>query len=115
MHNLAVMSADTANGKPDLASAAKWFGAAANHGLPDSQFNFAVLNERGLGVRGHTSTEMGEAAEPAPPGKDLAHEHRGVPALVRITRGGYSAGAAAISSSNCSVRRVRASPAAWKS
>jgi localization factor PodJL len=50
MHNLAVMSADTANGKPDLARAAKWFGAAAQHGLPDSQYNFAVLNERGLGI-----------------------------------------------------------------
>ena len=37
-------------GSPDYATAAKWFGAAAEHGLADSQFNLAVLYENGLGV-----------------------------------------------------------------
>jgi localization factor PodJL len=48
-------AADSTNGKPDMARAAKWFAAAAAHGLPDSQFNYGVLNERGIGVTRNVS------------------------------------------------------------
>lgn len=50
MHNLAVLIAEGAAGKPDYASAAQWFRAAAEHGVRDSQYNFAILNARGLGT-----------------------------------------------------------------
>jgi len=35
----------------DLVVAAQWFTRAANLGLADSQFNLAVLYERGMGVQ----------------------------------------------------------------
>jgi localization factor PodJL len=50
MHNLAVLYAEGAEGKPDYASAAQWFRKAAEHGVPDSQYNLGVLTARGLGA-----------------------------------------------------------------
>jgi localization factor PodJL len=49
MHNLAVLKTD-AGGRQDYGLAASWFRKAAERGLKDSQFNLAVLHERGLGV-----------------------------------------------------------------
>jgi localization factor PodJL len=49
MHNLAVLRID-ASSRRDYAQAASWFRKAAERGLKDSQFNLAVLHERGLGV-----------------------------------------------------------------
>lgn len=46
MHNLAVSYA----GRRNMAEAARWFAKAAALGLSDSQFNLAVLYERGEGV-----------------------------------------------------------------
>jgi len=50
MHNLAVLYAEGAEGKPDYASAAQWFRKAAEHGVADSQYNLGVLAARGLGT-----------------------------------------------------------------
>jgi localization factor PodJL len=50
MHNLAVLYAEGAAGKPDLEHAARLFRQAAEHGVRDSQFNLAILHARGLGV-----------------------------------------------------------------
>ena len=49
-HNLAVMNAEPADGKPDYVEAAKWFREAGEMGVRDSQFNLAILYARGLGV-----------------------------------------------------------------
>jgi Sel1 repeat len=46
MHNLAVYYA----ANKEMADSARWFAKAAGLGLPDSQFNLAVLYERGDGV-----------------------------------------------------------------
>jgi localization factor PodJL len=46
MHNLAVAYAS----RKDMTNAARWFAKAAALGLSDSQFNLAVLYERGDGV-----------------------------------------------------------------
>jgi hypothetical protein len=46
MHNLAVYYA----ARKDMADSARWFAKAAGLGLPDSQFNLAILYERGDGV-----------------------------------------------------------------
>ena len=51
MHNLAVAFAEGTAEPKDPAQAAMWFGRAANLGLADSQFNLAVLYERGMGVQ----------------------------------------------------------------
>ncbi|MBI4723822.1 MAG: SEL1-like repeat protein, partial [Rhodomicrobium sp.] len=49
MHNLGVLL--TARGTPeDYKEAALWFGRAASSGLTDSQYNLALLYERGLGL-----------------------------------------------------------------
>lgn len=48
MHNLGVLLAGEKN--PDYARAAHWFAVAAEYGLKDSQYNMAILYERGLGV-----------------------------------------------------------------
>jgi localization factor PodJL len=48
MHNLGVLAAE--GGKPNYTSAALWFGKAAEYGIRDSQYNFAVLLARGLGL-----------------------------------------------------------------
>jgi localization factor PodJL len=50
MHNLAVLYAEGAEGKPDYANAAQWFRKAAEHGVADSQYNLGVLAARGLGT-----------------------------------------------------------------
>src|SRR4029078_10217262 len=50
MHNLAVLYAEGAEGKPDFANAAQWFRKAAEHGVADSQYNLGVLAARGLGT-----------------------------------------------------------------
>jgi localization factor PodJL len=50
MHNLAVLYAEGADGKPDYAAAAQWFTKAAQHGVADSQYNLGVLAARGLGM-----------------------------------------------------------------
>jgi localization factor PodJL len=50
MHNLAVMLAEGAGGKPDYAAAAVWFRKAADLGVRDSQYNLAILYARGMGV-----------------------------------------------------------------
>jgi localization factor PodJL len=50
MHNLAVIYAEGAEGKPDYASAAQWFRKAAEYGVADSQYNLGVLAARGLGT-----------------------------------------------------------------
>jgi localization factor PodJL len=51
MHNLAVLAADGGDsGRPDYATAAHWFKRAAEFGVRDSQYNYAVLLARGLGV-----------------------------------------------------------------
>ena len=55
MHNLAVIYAEGADGKPDLASAAQWFRKAAEHGVADSQYNLGVLAARGLGTEQNLS------------------------------------------------------------
>ncbi|HEY1878227.1 MAG TPA: tetratricopeptide repeat protein, partial [Rhizomicrobium sp.] len=46
MHNLAVNYA----ARKDMADSARWFAKAAGLGLRDSQFNLAILYERGDGV-----------------------------------------------------------------
>ncbi len=51
MHNAAVIAAGSEMGEPDYERAKKWFSLAASHGLKDSEFNLAVLIERGLGVK----------------------------------------------------------------
>jgi localization factor PodJL len=52
MHNLAVLAADGGDsGRPDYATAAHWFKRAAEFGVRDSQYNYAVLLARGLGVQ----------------------------------------------------------------
>ena len=48
MHNLAVLLAGLT--PPDYAHAAHWFKQAAEHGVQDSQYNLALLEERGLGL-----------------------------------------------------------------
>jgi|GEM_PF-1142456 len=48
MHNLGVLAAE--GGKPNYTSAALWFGKAAEYGIPDSQYNLAVLLALGLGL-----------------------------------------------------------------
>jgi localization factor PodJL len=50
MHNLAVLYAEGAEGKPDYTSAAQWFRKAAEYGVADSQYNLGVLAARGLGT-----------------------------------------------------------------
>lgn len=50
MHNLAVLHAEGASGKPDYAMATEWFRRAAELGVRDSQYNLAVLLGRGLGA-----------------------------------------------------------------
>jgi localization factor PodJL len=50
MHNLAVLYAEGIEGKPDYATAVKWFSKAAQHGIADSQYNLGVLCARGLGT-----------------------------------------------------------------
>ena len=52
-----VIYSSAGEGQPDYGNAARWFTAAADHGLKDSQYNLAVLFERGLGVK----QNMGEA------------------------------------------------------
>lgn len=49
MHNLAVLASGS-SGSPDYSEAVTWFTKAAEHNLPDSQFNLAVLYQNGLGV-----------------------------------------------------------------
>ena len=49
-HNLAVMSAEPAEGEPNYPEAVKWFLRAAEFGVRDSQYNLAILYARGLGV-----------------------------------------------------------------
>ncbi len=34
-----------------MAGAAKWFARAAEAGIPDAQYNLALMHERGMGVR----------------------------------------------------------------
>jgi localization factor PodJL len=51
MHNAAVIAAGTQVGTPNYDKAFRLFKDAAEHGLHDSQFNLAVLYERGLGTK----------------------------------------------------------------
>jgi localization factor PodJL len=48
MHNLGVLLAQ--GDQPDHNGSARWFAAAANRGVKDSQYNLALLYEGGLGV-----------------------------------------------------------------
>jgi localization factor PodJL len=48
MHNLGVLLAGLT--PPDYAHAAHWFRQAAEYGVQDSQYNLALLEERGLGL-----------------------------------------------------------------
>lgn len=57
MHNAAVLLANSQKGKAHYERAARWFKEAATHNLQDSQFNIALLYERGLGV----GQDLGEA------------------------------------------------------
>ncbi|MFN4141825.1 MAG: hypothetical protein ACK4HL_08265, partial [Aestuariivirga sp.] len=50
MHNAAVIAAGTLLGTPNYDKAFRLFKEAAEYGLHDSQFNLAVLYERGLGT-----------------------------------------------------------------
>src|SRR5690606_17809258 len=50
MHNLAVLFALGANGRPDHESAARWFLEAAEFDVPDSQYNLGILAAKGVGV-----------------------------------------------------------------
>src|SRR5205807_3257752 len=50
MHNLAVLYAEGADGKPEYQSAAYWFRRAADYGVTDSQYNLGILYARGIGV-----------------------------------------------------------------
>ena len=50
MHNLGVLIVGAGEREADYATAAQWFGKAADRGLADSQFNLAVLYENGRGV-----------------------------------------------------------------
>ncbi len=47
---IAVLHTGQNGGAADYATAAFWFRKAAERGLPDSQFNLAILSENGLGV-----------------------------------------------------------------
>ncbi len=59
MHNAAVLAAGTDVGtKPDYATAFHYFSLAASHGLKDSQYNLAVLIERGLGTKQDTNDAL---------------------------------------------------------
>ncbi len=58
MHNAAVLYAGNDAGRPDYAKAARWFSEASSHGLRDSQYNLAVLYERGLGVKQDTGEAL---------------------------------------------------------
>jgi len=59
MHNLAAMKASTlAGGQPDYTLAAQWFKAAAERGLSDSQYNYALLAARGLGMSQNLSEAL---------------------------------------------------------
>ena len=49
MHNLGVLLAQSQDA--DYATVAHWFTTAAAHGIKDSQYNVAILYERGLGVK----------------------------------------------------------------
>jgi localization factor PodJL len=49
MHNLGVLLAQ--GPEADYATVVRWFTAAATHGIKDSQYNVAMLYERGLGVK----------------------------------------------------------------
>ena len=51
MHNLGVLHAEGAAGKPDYAGAIRWFREASEHGVRDSQYNLAILLARGVGSR----------------------------------------------------------------
>ena len=50
MHNLAVLVSNGAAGPPDPAGAVRWFRAAADYGVRDSQYNLGVIYARGLGT-----------------------------------------------------------------
>jgi localization factor PodJL len=50
MHNLAVIYAEGAGGRPDYKAATQWFRKAATYGIADSQYNLAILYARGIGV-----------------------------------------------------------------
>ena len=50
LHNLAVLYAEGVDGKPDYATASRWFRKAADYGITDSQYNLAILYARGVGV-----------------------------------------------------------------
>ena len=50
MHNAAVIAAGDKAGPPISSRAFRWFKAAAERGFSDSQFNLAILYERGLGT-----------------------------------------------------------------
>ena len=50
MHNLAVLFAMGADGATDNESAARWFNAAAELGVKDSQFNLGILAAKGVGM-----------------------------------------------------------------
>ena len=51
MHNLAVLFAMAADGVTDNDSAARWFQAAADLGVKDSQFNLGILAAKGVGMK----------------------------------------------------------------
>lgn len=57
MHNAAVLLANVRSPKDSYEKAARLFVEAASHNLKDSQFNIALLYERGLGV----GQDLGEA------------------------------------------------------
>ena len=50
MHNLALFDFRGEGGAQDLAGAARWFRAAAEQGIVDSQFNLGLLYQSGSGV-----------------------------------------------------------------
>jgi localization factor PodJL len=76
MHNLAVMAAEGAAGKPDYARAAGWFQKAAALGVRDSQFNLAILYARGLGIEQNLSQSYTWFSVAATQGDDDAAKKR---------------------------------------
>ncbi len=50
MHNLAVLYAEGADGKPDYAAAAQWFRKASNMACATASTTSAILYARGLGI-----------------------------------------------------------------
>jgi localization factor PodJL len=95
MHNLGALLAQGSS--VDYAAAARWFIAAATHGVKDSQFNVAILHEQGLGVKKDPSEALfwymaaAQQGDEAASKKADALESALAPALAQATRERFEA------------------------